>query len=116
MKDLRIEDKLCNFIKDYCDDLNTLQLLLFFSRHPNAHFNRSALTQYLDSRHFDAGTSLKKLMEKKIIVVKQENGIHLYSLTREETSRGLALQMLTIDQAQWQIVLEQILDAHDIPE
>ncbi|HEX7475137.1 MAG TPA: hypothetical protein VF318_04155 [Dehalococcoidales bacterium] len=114
MKDIYIEDKLCTFIKDFCDDLSTLQLLLFFSRHPNAHFNRSALVHALTTKQFDTGIALKQLIEKKVVTSSTENGISLYALTKDEPARSLTIQMVSIDQSQWQTILGHILDIQDI--
>jgi hypothetical protein len=114
VKDIIIEDKLCTFIKDFCDDLSTLQLLLFFSRHPNAHFNRSALMHALTTKQFDTGIALKKLIDKKVVMTGTENGFSLYCLTKDEPSRSLTIQMVGIDQSQWQTILGHILDAHEI--
>ena len=114
MKEIKIEDRLCLFIKDFCDDLCSLELLLFFSRHPNARFNRSAITHAVTSRRFDAGIALKKLVDRHAVVCYVENGLSLYALTKEEPNHSLACQLLNIDQSQWQVVLVQILEAQDI--
>jgi hypothetical protein len=114
VNEYRIEDDLCNFVKDFCDDLSTLQLLLFFSRHPNAHFNRSALMHALPVKQFDTGAALDRLIEKKIVVMGNENSLSLFSLTKDEAVRKLAIQMLNIDRSRWQVILENILDAHGI--
>lgn len=114
MKDIDLEDKLITFIKDFGDDLCSLELLLFFSRHPSARFNRTAVIHSLATRQFDTGIALKRLIEKKIIVTYTENGISLYALTKEEPAHSLATQMVSIDQHQWQIILGCILDAQGI--
>jgi hypothetical protein len=114
VKDIEIEDKLCNFIKGFGDDLCSLELLLFFSRHPNARFNRTAVLHAANSRQFDTGISLKQLMDKKIVVTYTENGITLYALTKEEPLHTLAAQLVSIDQHQWQIILGHLLDANGI--
>jgi hypothetical protein len=114
LKDVKIEDKLCNFIKDFCDDLNSLELLVFFSRHPNARFNRTVVVHALTSKHFDSGIALKRLIDRKLVVATIENGMTLYSLTKEEPSHSLASELVTIDQGQWQKILEQILKSQNI--
>ncbi len=114
MKDIDIEDKLCNFIKDFGDDLCSLELLLFFSRHPNARFNRTAVLHALTTKQFDTGIALKQLIDKKIVVTYSENGITLYALTKEEPAHSLAAQLINIDQHQWQIILEHLLNAQGI--
>ena len=114
MKDIDLEGKLITFIKDFGDDLCSLELLLFFSRHPNARFNRTAVIHSLTTRQFDTGIALKRLIDKKIIVTYTENGLSLYALTKEEPAHSLATQMVSIDQYQWQIILGYILDAQGI--
>jgi len=109
VKEIGIEDKLCIFIKDVGDDLYSLELLLFFSRHPHARFNRTAVLHALTGRQYETGTALKRLIDKKIIVTYFENGITLYALTKEEPSHSLAAEMVNIDQRRWQKLLEQIL-------
>jgi hypothetical protein len=112
VKDISIEDQLCSFVKEFSDDLCCLELLLFFSRHPNAKFNRTAVIHAVATRKFDAGNALRHLIDKKIVVTSCENGLTLYSLTKEEPAHSLAAQMVSIDQHQWQRVLEHILDAN----
>ncbi len=114
MKDIEINDKLCTFVKDFCDDLSSLELMWFFSRHPHARFNHSAVLHVLNSKRFDAAIALKRLVDKKIVVTYTENGITLYALTKEEPAHGLAAQLVNIDQGQWQTIVEQILTAEGI--
>lgn len=114
MKQIDVEEKLFAFIKDFADDLWSLQLLLFFSRHPNARFNRTAVIHALTTRQFDTGIALKRLLDRKIVVSYTENGTSLYGLTKEKPAHGLAIKLVTIDQYQWQIVLGHILDAQGI--
>ncbi len=114
MKEIKIEEQLCVFIKNFCDDLCSLELLLFFSRHPNARFNRSAVLHVVSAKRFDSAVALKKLIDNGVIVTHTENGITLYSLTKSEPIQSLALKMLNIDQSQWQVILLQILEAQDI--
>ncbi len=114
MKHIEIEDKLSNFINEFSDNLYCLELLMFFSRHPNARFNRSAILHAVKIEHFEASLSLKHLVDKKVVVAYPENGITLYALTKEEPARTLASQLVSIDQHQWQIILEQLLNAQGI--
>ena len=114
MEEIGIEDKLVVFIKDIGDDLCSLELLLFFSRHPHARFNRSAVLHALRCHQFETGIALKRLIDKKVIVTYFENGISLYALTKEEPSHSLAAEMVNIDQLQWQKLLEHILKTQGI--
>jgi hypothetical protein len=115
VEDIKIEDRLSNFIKNFSDDLCSLELLLFFSRHPNARFNRSAITHSLTTKKFDTGVALKHLTDQKMVVAYFEHGITLYALTKEEPILSLALDLVNIDQKKWQDILEHILNAQGIP-
>lgn len=114
MRDVGIESELSNFIKGFCDDLYSLELLLFFSRHPNARFNRAAVLHAINAKQFETGLSLKQLVDKKMVVTYSENGIILYGLTKEEPAHSLASQLINIDQYQWQIILEHLLNSEGI--
>jgi hypothetical protein len=114
LKDIEIEDKLCNFVMDFGDDLNSLELLVFFCRHPRVKFNRTAVIHALLANQFDAGIALKRLIDKKIIITNNEHGVTLYSLTKEEPVNSLASELVNIDQNQWQKILGQILKAQGI--
>jgi hypothetical protein len=114
VKDMQIEEKLYDFIKEFSDDLYSLELLLFFSRHPNARFNRTVILHVLTTKQFDSGIALKHLIDKKMVVTYTENGITLYALTKNEPLHSLAAELINIDQRQWQIILEKILDAQGI--
>ncbi len=115
MKNIDLEDKLCSFIRDFGEDLCSLELLLFFSRHPKARFNRTAVLHApISSGQFDTGIALKHLIDKKIVVTYSENGITLYALTKEEPLHTLAAELINVDQQQWQMVLEQILNVNGI--
>jgi hypothetical protein len=114
LRDIQIEDKLGVFIKEFSEDLCSLELLLFFSRHPHARFNSTAVLHALTIKKFYTNAALKTLVQKKIVVCYLENGITLYSLTKEEPAHSLAAQLVSIDQSQWQTILEHILDAQGI--
>lgn len=114
MEGIGIKDDLDIFIKSFADDLYSLELLLFFSRHPNAQFNRTAVLHAVTTKKFDTGIALKNLIDKKLVMVHAENGIMLYALTKDEPAHSLASQLVTIDQRQWQIILGHLLDANGI--
>jgi hypothetical protein len=114
LKDVQIEDKLCDFIKEFADDLNSLELLVFFSRHPKARFNKTAIVHALLANQYDAGIALKNLIDKKMVDIHDEYGMTLYSLTKEEPAHSLASELINIDQLRWQKVLEQILKSLEI--
>jgi hypothetical protein len=111
---IELDEDICNFIREFGGDLSSLELLLFFSRHPNTRFNRTAVMQALVTRQFDTGIILQRLIKKKMVVTCDDNGVTLYGLTKEEPAHSLAARLVNIGQLQWQVILEQILDAQGI--
>jgi hypothetical protein len=114
VKEVIIEDKLCNFIHEFCDDLSVLELLLFFGRHPHARFNRTVVLHAISSKRFDTALALKKLIDKKLVVTYTENNLALYCLTKNEPAHSLTAELLKVGQNQWTAIMEKILDAQDI--
>jgi UDP-N-acetylglucosamine transferase subunit ALG13 len=114
VRDIQIEDKLGLFIKEFSADLCSLELLIFFGRHPHARFNSTAVLHALTIQRFDTNAALKVLVEKKVVVSHFENGIFLYSLTKEEPAHSLVTQLVNIDQGQWQTIIEHILNGQGI--
>jgi len=110
LEDLQLEANLQNLIAELSDDLYTLELLIFFSRHPHARFNNAAVLRAVHNRPYDTNVALKKLITRKIIVTQFENGINLYSLTTEEPVHSMCSKLVNIDQQQWRMILENILD------
>jgi hypothetical protein len=111
---IEIEDKLCQFIAEFGDDLCSLELLLFFGRHPNARFNRTAVIHARNGRQFETRMALQKLLVKKIVIIHSENGIPLYGLTGNKGTRDIVFDLVNIDQRQWQSILQNILAAQGI--
>ena len=109
-----LENRLGKFIGEFGDDLCSLELLLFFGRHPNARFNRTAVVHALSSRKFDTGVALKKLTDSKLVLTYNDGGLSLYGLTKDEAVRDIVDNLISIDQGQWQNILEKILDAQGI--
>jgi len=114
VREIQIEDKLGLFIQQFSADLCSLELLIFFGRHPHARFNSTAILHASPSKRFDTNASLRLLVEKKVVISNFENGIFLYSLTKEEPSHSLVTQLVNIDHSQWQTIVEHILNGQGI--
>ncbi|MDP2917786.1 MAG: hypothetical protein Q8O16_07665 [Dehalococcoidia bacterium] len=113
MQDIAVQDKLLEFINDFGDDLSSLELLLFFGRHPHARFNRAAVAHALNIRRIDLVKSLRCLIDRKLVVTCVENDVTLYSLTRDASLQTLVLGLLDIGQHQWQLIAERIIQAYE---
>lgn len=116
MEDIQIDNKLFDFIKGFGDDLCSLELLLFFGRHPNARFNRTAVLRVLTARRFDTALALKNLIDQRLVITHFENGITLYGLTKEEPAYSMVTGLKNIDLLQWQSLVEQIIHSHIIKQ
>jgi len=104
-----MRDDLCEFIKDFNEDLDSLELLLFFGRHPNARFNQRAVIHSTSLRRFEEIRSLKNLVDKGLVSAQTENGTTLYSLTLDCSSREKILGLRDIDQSQWQTIVDKLI-------
>ncbi len=105
--DTTVEEKLCQFIKEYNGDQCTLELLLFLSRHPHTRFSRQALVRVLDGWRADIEQSLCLLQDRGLVITRAENGIVFYSLC-ENDSRNPVLALI---RARWQPRLRQLYGA-----
>jgi hypothetical protein len=81
-----------------------LGLLRFFVVHPNGRFNKLAIIHALD----ECGTrpeiekDLAGLVDDGVIKASVENGVIYYTLTTEEPTRHLVLNLAEFDWCQWQ--------------
>jgi hypothetical protein len=113
VENINTRDMIANFIKNFANDLCSLELLMFFGRHPNARFNRTAVLRAISAKRFDTGIALKHLMDQKLVITFFENGITLYALSKEELIRTAVFELKNIDRLQWQSLVEQILRSCD---
>ena len=107
VKELSLEEKLCQFIREYGDDWCSLELLRFLGRHPHTRFCRLAIVPAVNRGTLDIEGALRHLMDKGLVTVHAANGVHFYSLTEDESLRSLALSLAALDWRRWQLMLEQ---------
>ncbi len=109
MQEIAVEEKVCQFIREYCDGQVSLQPLLFLGRHPCAHFNQLAIVHALDARKVEIDEAVQHLTDRGLIVTRiAENGLSVYSLTQDESLRDLVSELATLDWWQCQLMLEKI--------
>ena len=109
VEDIRVHNRLIDFVKEFSDSLCSLELLLFFGRHPHARFNRTAVLRALATRRFDTAIALKLLIDRKLVVTYFENGITLYALTKDEPVYSIVAELKKIDRLHWQTLIEQAI-------
>jgi hypothetical protein len=110
LSQIHIAANLYQFIKEYADDHYCLELLRFLGRYPNARFSRLALAHALDVNggRLYIGRALRHLIAKGVVKTYIKNNVGLYSLTRDESLRSLALDLGKLDWCQWQFALRRI--------
>jgi len=104
---IAVEEKLCQFVKDYVDDYYCLELFRFFGAHPRTHFNRLAIIHALsvNGGKLYIERALGRLIDKGMIKAYNDSNISLYSLTEDEPLHSLILGLSKLDWHQWQWVL-----------
>ncbi len=100
-------DRLSQFIKEYDGDQCSLELLLFLGRHPHTRFSRLAIIHALDAWKLDIERALRRLKEKGLVKVSNENGTSFYSLTEDESLYSPVLDLIRANKFQWQPALKQ---------
>jgi hypothetical protein len=110
LSEIHIAGELYQFIREYADDRCCLELLRFLGRYPNARFSRLTLGRALDTngRGLYIGRALVHLIDKGVVKTYIGNNVCLYSLTRDEPLRSLALDLGKLDWRQWQFALRRI--------
>ncbi|MBI4303171.1 MAG: hypothetical protein HY665_02375 [Chloroflexi bacterium] len=108
VSEIAIDDKLCQFIRQYADDKSCLELLQFFGRYPRTRFSGLAVSHALNDRKSYTQRALKELVNKGVIRKNIENNVSLYSLTEDDSLRSLVLELNSFDWRRRQIVLRRI--------
>ena len=102
-----VEDKLNHLVREYGDDHCSLDLLMFFGRHPYARFSRMAIAHSIDAQRLNIDRPLKQLITAGLVRMYVENGLPVYSLTEDESLCGLVVQLDNLDRYKWQVMLKR---------
>ena len=113
-------ESILKIIREYTNDNHCLELLRFFGKYPNAHFNRLAIIHGLfnGDAHGNAHIiekALKRIVEGNLVCTRSENGIKLYSLTEDKISRDIICDFAQLDLPQRQLLLKNN-DAEPVPK
>ncbi len=73
-----------------------LELLGFYSRHPNAGFTDHAISRALDCRRLDAARALRMMVAVGLVEERDDNGRILYSLTSDRNRRSQVAGLIAI--------------------
>ncbi len=93
-----VEGNLLQFAKEYCNNYSSLELLLFFGRHPHAWFSQQAIIRALDARKAEIFEAIQYLMDKGLVVTRtNESGLRFFSLAKDSPSRDSVLELVALD-------------------
>lgn len=101
-----VEKKLYNFIEEYACDQCGVELLHFLTRHPKTRFSCLAIYHASNWPKSDIEKALQHLEKVRLVTTYSGNGTAFYSLTQNESLRNSVLDLLSIEQAQWQQLLK----------
>jgi hypothetical protein len=103
------ETRLQEFIESSEIDIDCLELLMFFGRHPQLKFNRSALINVAGHSLTACQKALNNLVKNKIVIRTLENGMPLYSLTKTEPEFSFISRILELDRNRRQSLVEGLV-------
>ena len=105
-----IGDRLRNFTENTSDKHDIVELLRFFGRRPNTRFNRQAIIRTSNSSR-KTEKALKYLIDTGAVKECDESNILTYVLTDKGWMHNLAKDLASLDWAQFNITLRQILQS-----
>jgi hypothetical protein len=103
-----IDYTLTKFLKSFGDDQCSLELLLYFGKHPITKFSQAVVFGALGSFRADIERSLKRLLRKNLVALCIENGVDLFYLTKDEYVRSMVTGIAGLDRPQWNQLLKQV--------
>ncbi len=89
----RHSERLERFMRQSAGSALELDLLYFWSRHPNTRFSQSAIFHAMDGKKLDSLRALDSLVTRGLLERQVVNGVALYSLTADQEKRPLVLEL-----------------------
>lgn len=103
------EEDLYSFLEEHGNNRVKRELLAFWGRHPDAKFSRLVICYALDCSKLETKGTLKLMVEKGLLDENStNNGVTLYSLTRNEEKRRPVLELAALEWDNWQVLLRRI--------
>src|SRR5208283_1337692 len=104
MNDMESEAEIREFIRQFADDPQIQEMLLFLGRHPYTRFNKPALVDSLNMNPKVVDNKVKLLAEKGLVTKIQTNGSAVYSLTAAEPYHDLVRRTAQLTPRQRQLI------------
>ncbi|MBE0479833.1 MAG: hypothetical protein IBX68_02520 [Dehalococcoidia bacterium] len=105
------EAEIAAFFRQYAGDHLRMELLAFWSRHPNTRFTEAAIRCALDCSKQEMLKALASLVDAGIVERHRQNELVCYSLTMEETKRRSVLELAGKGWDRWRSLARQIDNA-----
>ena len=105
------EKQLFQLLSEYSGNRAKKDLLVFWCRHPNAKFARSAI--YCDSglNRLEVDKALEEMVEAGLVDTSVHNSVRLYWLTANEERRRPITELATLGWTQWQRMVNRMAEA-----
>jgi hypothetical protein len=92
-----IQEGLYHFLEEHGNNRIKRELLDFWGRHPDARFSRYVICFALDCGKLEAERALKAMVDAGLVDNHENNGVTLYSLTKNEEKRRPVLELVALD-------------------
>lgn len=103
-----LNQDLFHLLEKYGSNRVERELLIFWSRHPNAKFGRLAMFYAIDCHRSELDNALRAQVEAKLVDICCEHGQTFYSLTGDETKRQSVLALAGLQWGQRQSMLDSL--------
>ena len=105
---LNTEESLYCFLEEHGNNQIKRELLLFWSMHPNAKFDRMVICHAVGCSKLDAKGALGAMVEEGLLNKHNSNDVTVYSLTTDEESRRPILALAALGWDRWQRMLRRM--------
>jgi len=102
------QEELYHFLEEYGNNRVKRELLSFWGRHPEAKFSRYAICFALDCGKLEVEKALRAMVDGGLVDNHTNNGLTLYSLTKNEEKRRPVLELAALDWDQWNTMIKRI--------
>jgi hypothetical protein len=102
------QEELYRFLEEHGNNRVKRELLEFWGLHPDAKFSRYAICFALDCGKLEADRALRDMVDAGLVDNHANNGLPLYSLTRNEEKRQPVLELAALSWNQWNILTKRI--------
>jgi hypothetical protein len=109
------EKNLRQLVNEYADDRTCLlEFLRFFGRHPCTRFNQPAILHSLDCEPNNMRSVLSYLVNKEVVVEKNQSRIAYYQLTESEPLRSELLNLSQHDWSQQNLIQKKLIQRGEV--